>query len=290
MPYSFCHYLITRFNLRVSEWAITKNNEQLLSEEWMEHRLYLFENFCFPSVAAQTNTNFLWLIYIDTDTSDKHRLQLERLAATCSHVRFIMIDGMISFIPHLTDFISRTCHQPYLITSRVDNDDCLHKDYIGEIQKVFNRQSFSIVDIVKGYSLQIEPDVRLGKKEQVFNPFVSLIESNKNPKTIFTASHASWKEESRIIRINHKRLWMAIIHDKNKINRFDGYDDVKWSGISTEFSVSAEAKDMVKRRLLPYKEWLVTGLRNKSQTWFVLLGKNVKKALGIYKIESLFRR
>lgn len=254
MPSPFCHYLITRFNLRVSQWTTTKNNEELLSETWMEHRLYLFENFCFPSVAAQTNTNFIWLIYIDTNTSDNYKQRLEKLVASCSFVQLIMVDGMSSFMSHLTTLISQTCHQPYLITSRVDNDDCLHKEYISEIQKVFNVQSFSIVDITKVYTLQIEPDVRLGKKVQSFNPFVSLIEKNENSKTIFTDSHTSWKEENSIIRINYKRLWMAVIHDKNKINRFDGYDDVNWNEIAVEFSVSAEAKDMVQRRLLPYKD------------------------------------
>ena len=57
----FKHYLITRFNLRADNWDVTKNNEQLLTDEWMDNRMWLFENFCFPSVIGQTNQNFEWL-------------------------------------------------------------------------------------------------------------------------------------------------------------------------------------------------------------------------------------
>ena len=32
--------------------------------------------------------------------------------------------------------------EPYLITSRIDNDDCINKNFINEVQKVFNQQDF----------------------------------------------------------------------------------------------------------------------------------------------------
>ena len=98
----------------------------------------------------------------------------------------------------------------YLITSRIDNDDCIHKDFINEIQKQFNKQDFLAIDVLNGYTLQIEPNFIIGKKEHIFNPFISLIERNVNPKTVWHYVHNMWKKESRIIHLNENRLWLSI--------------------------------------------------------------------------------
>ncbi|WP_051227980.1 glycosyltransferase [Gillisia sp. JM1] len=58
----FQHYILTRFNLRAEDWTTTKNNEKVLTEEWLEERFDLFENYCFSSVRNQTNQNFKWLV------------------------------------------------------------------------------------------------------------------------------------------------------------------------------------------------------------------------------------
>ncbi|MBC8884563.1 hypothetical protein H9X57_17885 [Flavobacterium piscinae] len=51
-----------------------------------------------------------------------------------------------------------------MITSRIDNDDCIHKDFIDEIQRQFNYQDFLAIDNINGYTLQVEPQFILGKK------------------------------------------------------------------------------------------------------------------------------
>lgn len=60
------HLFIDRFNLKNANWCITKNNEAVLDEKWMEERMILFENYCLSSVVHQTNTNFKWLLFFDT--------------------------------------------------------------------------------------------------------------------------------------------------------------------------------------------------------------------------------
>ena len=54
----FHHLLVTRFNLRNPEWDVTKNNEKLLTEDWMQERMWFFENFYFPTFVTQTNQDF----------------------------------------------------------------------------------------------------------------------------------------------------------------------------------------------------------------------------------------
>lgn len=282
----FKHYLITRFNLKNPEWDVTKNNETLLTDEWMEDRMWLFENFCFPSVAAQTNKNFNWLLFFDTTTPEKYKKAITDLISSNTNIKAFYINGMPEFYPEIQKFISEDSKDvPYLITSRIDNDDCIHKNFINEVQHKFKSQDYMAVDVIKGYSLQVKPRFILGKKEHIFNPFISLIEKNESPKTVWFNDHTLWKKETRITQITNKRLWMSIIHEKNKVNEFDGYDNVKWANINKDFIVSEKINSLIEKELIPHKNWLFLSLKNRLYVKLVLLSKKVKKALGIYKIK-----
>jgi hypothetical protein len=283
----FDHYLMTRFNLRNPKWETTKNNETLLTEEWMDDRMQLFANYCFPSVAAQTCKNFKWLLYFDTTTPDKYRQQVEQLVSGHPNIEVFYIDGMPSFYPAIQKYIEKRSDKiPYLITSRIDNDDVIHRDFIATVQKAFKSQSYMLVDIIKGYSLQIKPTVMLGKKEHIFNPFLSLIEKNVNPQTVWFNDHNIWKKERRIHQIRNKRLWIAIIHEKNKVNNFNGYDNVSWESLRDDFVVSDESSRFIIENMVPHKEWLKLSIRNKIIVKYKVLSKSIKKALGIYKYKK----
>lgn len=282
----FDHYLITRFNLRNPEWEFTKNNETLLTDAWMEDRLWLFKSFCFPSVVAQTNKNFSWLIYFDVTTPEHYKNQINQLVESQPNIFVFYIDGMASFYPEIQKTISeKSKDKPYIITSRIDNDDTIHKDFINEVQKRFDSQEYRVIDIIKGYSLQIKPTVMLGKKEHIFNPFISLIEKNANPQTVWFNDHNIWKKETRITQITDRRLWIAIIHEKNKVNNFNGYDNVKWEKINPDFIVSDEISKMISENIIPHKKWLKLSLKNKIIVKYKVLSKSIKKALGIYKFK-----
>lgn len=283
---AFQHYLITRFNLRNPKWDVTKNNETLLTDEWMEHRMWLFGNFCFPSVAAQTNKDFTWLIYFDVTTPTKFQEEIAKMIEGQPNIRTFFIDGMPDFYPQIQKLIAEeTTDKPYLITSRIDNDDCIHKNFIGEVQNQFKSQDYQAIDVIKGYSLQIKPTIMLGKKEHIFNPFISLIEKNESPKTVWFSDHNMWKKETRITQIKDKRLWMSIIHEKNKVNEFDGYDDVKWIDIRNSFVLSGQMDSIIAQGVIPHKDWLYLSIKNRLYVKMVLFSKMLKKSLGIYKLK-----
>ena len=282
----FNHLLVTRFNLRNPEWDVTKNNEKLLTNDWMEERMWFFENFCFPTILAQTNQNFEWLLYFDISTPEKFKTRISDLIQNQLNFKVFYIDGMPQFYDELKKYISAIPNKkPYLITSRIDNDDSVHKDFINEIQLEFKQQDYLVLDIIKGYSLQIRPTVMLGKKEHIFNPFMSLIEKNDDPKTIWYYHHNMWKKETRIKQVNHKRLWIAVIHEKNKVNNFNGYDNVKWNKLKSDFVLSEEANVLIKNELLPHNKWLKLSLKNKIIVKYKVISKSFKKFFGVYKLK-----
>jgi len=283
----FNHYLITRFNLKNPKWDVTKNNESLLTDEWLEHRLWLFENFCFPSVAAQTNKNFTWLIYFDTTTPDSYKQKIAAIIGNQPNIRLLYIDGMPAFYPEIQKLIAtETVGKQYLITSRIDNDDCIRKNFIDVVQSKFTQQDYMAIDVIKGYSLQIKPVIMLGKKEHIFNPFISLIEKNENPKTVWANDHNHWKKETRITQVTNQRLWMSIIHEKNKVNEFDGYGNITWDDVRNDFIVAKATDATIARDLLPHKQWAYTSFKNELYVKWVLFNKMLKKALGIYRLKN----
>ena len=280
----FKHLLITRFNLKNPEWKqLTKNNESLLDDSWMNERLELFANYCFPSVVNQTNQNFEWLLYFDSTTSDTHKSKIGEIIGNKTNIKSFFIDGMPVFNESIIKYVEENISTEYLITSRIDNDDCIHKDFINEIQKHFNKQDFLAIDNIEGYTLQIEPNFILGKKEHIFNPFISLIEKNENPKTVWHYVHNMWKKEPRLIHVTEKRLWLSVIHGKNKVNEFDGYGNIKWNTLKNDFIVSDKISQKIENDQLPFSKWWFLSLRNFLYVKRVLFSKQLKKMLGVYK-------
>lgn len=252
----------------------------------MNERFWLFENFCLPSVTAQTNQNFDWLIYLDSTTEDIFKTRITKITASHKNIHIFFIDGMPEYYPNILDYISKNSKEnPYIITSRIDNDDCVSKYFIDEVQSKFNSQNYMAIDVIKGYSLEIKPNFRLGKKEHIFNPFISLIEKNENPKTVWMNEHQMWKKEDRIITIKNKRLWLSIIHQQNKVNEFDGYGNINWQQISNDFIVSETINQTIKENLIPERNWKFLSFKNRLYVKSVLFSKKLKKSLGIYKLK-----
>ncbi|MEL1241957.1 glycosyltransferase [Flavobacterium flavipallidum] len=282
----FDHYLITRFNLRNPKWDVTKNNESLLTDDWMEDRMWLFENFCFPSVTAQENQNFEWLLFFDITTNQKFKERITTLTNNYPNIKTFFIDGMPVFYDEIQKYIgTNSKEKTHLITSRIDNDDSISKYFIDEVQKQFSSQEYQAIDIINGYTLQVKPNFILGKKEHIFNPFISLIEKNTNPKTVWFSDHNMWKKETRITQITNKRLWLSIIHEKNKVNEFDGYGNIKWEELNNEFILSNQINQQLTNKLTPFREWWFLSLKNFLYVKMVLFSKVIKRKLGIYKIK-----
>jgi hypothetical protein len=275
----FQHFLITRFNLRKKSWNTTRNNSQVLTDEWMTNRLQLFENYCFASVKNQTNTNFTWFVFFDDETAEKYRVIIERLAQEFSLFIPIYIDGMDAFLPAIKGEISKQLIQPYLITSRLDNDDCLSEDYIENVQQQFTKQDFMAIDYIDGFTLQVEPEVKLGKRTHLHNPFISLIEKSDTFETVWSRErHGEWSKVKYLKTIRNQFLWMSIIHGENKANDFVGFGKVKWSDIE-KFHIDKVVLSELKSQQRPVSKWKIESIRNQLRTYWKVTFKLLKRRL-----------
>ncbi|HEY9220213.1 MAG TPA: glycosyltransferase [Lutibacter sp.] len=283
----FQHYILTRFNLRATDWTTTKNKEKVLTDEWLKERFDLFENFCFSSVKNQSNQNFKWLVFFDVNTPEFYKIKVEEFRKSYENFYPVFIDGMPNFLPEIIKNIKQMDNEKYIITSRLDNDDSLHEDYVKVIQSYFDKQNHLAIDLIDGYTLQIGDKIRLGFQKHLYNPFISLIEKKEDDfKTVwFRSRHGSWKYEKNIIRVKDKRLWMGIIHSKNKVNKFEGYGRVD-AEIINKFHISKMKADEILNGISKYNSWLVLSYFNKANSLFKVYFKDIKKAIGLYKNDT----
>ena len=278
----FNHYLITRFNLRNEDWKTSKNGSLVLTEEWLKNRFILFERFCIPSVQNQTNQHFTWLVFFDENTPQEYKQKITEYTRMLSNFIPVFINGMREFLPSIQKEIKKSSSE-YIITSRMDNDDSISKFYTEEIQKKFNRQNFLALDFSDGYTLQIKPQIKIGYRLQVYNPFITLIEKNDNPQSVWSKqTHGSWKKEKNVKRIQNKRVWMSVIHLENKKNQFVGFGKVDLKKLFDEFPISPDMQSA----LIQQKSkslFNLQSLRNKVTSNWRVFYKDVKKSAGLYK-------
>lgn len=278
----FKHFIITRFNLRQTGWDTNKNNKAVLTEEWHENRFQLFTNFCFSSVKSQTNKNFQWLVFFDTNTPAKYKSIIEALALEMKNFIPVFIDDMSDFLPSVRSYLSKY-KEDYIITSRLDNDDSISKFYVEEVQNRFNRQDFMAIDFVDGYTIQTQPDIKIGKRFDQYNPFITLIERNIDPKSVWFIRHSHWKREKNIQQVRGVRTWASVIHQENKVNEFFGYGNVNMDHFFEDFKMSDQQQKEISQNAIPYEKWKFQSLINLNASYWNFTFKNVKKNLGVYK-------
>ncbi|MBE7640353.1 hypothetical protein GUB10_08415 [Salegentibacter sp. BLCTC] len=279
----FQHYIVTRFNLRAKDWTTTKNNEEVLTDEWLEERFDLFENYCFASVKNQTNQNFKWLVFFDINTPEIYKQKVVDYKSDYENFVPVFIDGMKNFLPEIVKTISNLDSQEYIITSRLDNDDCIHQNYTDVVQSYFSKQEHQALDIIDGYTLETGKNTRLGALRKLNNPFISLIEKKDDFKTVwFRNRHGSWKYEKNLVRIKNQRLWLSIIHSKNKVNRFWGYGNINPEKIY-DFNISKTRTTEIFKSLVSFNSWRLLSFKNRVKLISKEVYKKIKAAIGLYR-------
>lgn len=277
----FKHFLVTRFNLRKSDWKTNKNNKAVLTDEWHRNRFKLFIDYCFPSVVSQTNTNFDWIVFFDTSTKEEFRKIVSKLAIEFPNFKPIYIDGMDLYLPSVKEYV-KNFNEDYIITTGIDNDDCISKHFIEEIQKRFDKQEFMALDFVDGYTIQTQSHIKIGKKLHPYNPFISLFERNVNPRTIRDRSHRNWKKEKNVLQVRDVKIWSSVIHAENKVNEFTGFGHVNVNEFFKSFVISKAQQKYIEEKAIDKSKWQFESMMNYLSSYWKFTSKNLKRSLGFY--------
>lgn len=219
------HFLITRFNIKNEGWWQDKNHKEVLNDAWLRTRIALFKDYCLPSVLEQTCKKFKWLIIFQNERSE----QIEKLLKSLEKHDFIeaiFVDGYKDFLLELPRTIQNKLapDSRWVITSRLDNDDAIEKDYICILRKFINFQHNCVVHFPYGLCLDLGRTNRLAQQFHPLNQFISLVEDlhEGELKTVYVNPHNKWQTQYNIHSIRKDNLWLQVTHSGNVMNEFGG--------------------------------------------------------------------
>lgn len=106
----------------------------IFDEIWLMYRFEIFKNTVFPSLFFQSNQNFEWYIFIDKNLTGLFKLKLEELSDKYINLKLIEVEDY-SYVSAEIETIISHIDAECLITSRIDDDDCLHTEAIQYIQE-----------------------------------------------------------------------------------------------------------------------------------------------------------
>jgi hypothetical protein len=208
----FRHFLLTRFNVRHDPWRADRAGRAVLTEEWLDHRFDLFERFCLPSVAAQTCRDFRWLVFFDPDTPPHARERVERCRSAFPFEAVFTTDSAL-----IDEVRARAGATGTLVTTRLDNDDSLHREALARVQARLPVRELSLVNFREGY---YAGPSRLVRVRHPCNMFISMLEpAGPEPfRTVWCREHGRLGELGPVHQIDDIPGWMARIHDRNLSN------------------------------------------------------------------------
>ena len=242
----FTHYLVTRFNVPVNNWNKDKSGIPTLDNQWMQHRLSLFTRYCLPTIAGQSEKNFTWIIYCSSDTLPHDLQRIEESVRLVPGTLVRRVSDPEQMLDDLRQEIS-SAPTSYIITSRVDNDDGLGKNYIKSIQEHFKEMDKLLLNPCGGILYDIHEKVMTQMKSSFKNHYTSLVEKKKsagNMLTVLGCAHDSPPEDLSIENIPGIN-WLKIIHERNLKSQLKGkpvlsFDHNLFAGLhKDEFPVSA---------------------------------------------------
>jgi hypothetical protein len=191
-----------------------------LETDWLTSRLALFEQYCLPSVIGQQDVEFRWLVFFDAATPEWFRAKISAFEPV---VRPVYVEG-----PASDEILRRRVIEtglvssPYLLTTRLDNDDAIAKDHLRLVQDAFCGQAREFITFPCG--LQLFRD-HLYRVNWPSNPFLSLIEAADDEQsitTVFCIAHDHLDEAGCVKQVRSSPQWLQVLHSANVGNELRG--------------------------------------------------------------------
>ena len=225
------HFLITLFNLAL--WPADKSNSPTRTEQWLDSRCRLFEQWCLPSVIAQKGASFRWLVMFDADSPASLRERIARWQRLCPALEpcFFTAAQVQGFagrsVDRQVDFILSAIKErldgseEWLLTTNLDNDDALASDALSRISETFTRKpALGVISLVNG--LQLFPSLGVAAKMSYpHNHFLTLCEPlgpGAMPLTVESMSHRRARKMFPVTDLKGAPGWIEVVHGCNISN------------------------------------------------------------------------
>ena len=139
----FQHFILTRFSYRADDASknvagpTRKINEDPLNADRLELRFRLFESTSLPSVKAQTDQQFKWIIIVDKALQPEFRSRLETLLEARPNFVIHAYDpaDRMDRLEWLERYIEPDKSPDYVLTTNLDDDDALPDNFVTSVHR-----------------------------------------------------------------------------------------------------------------------------------------------------------
>ncbi len=203
------HFIITRFNdyFPNHRWI---DPHLGIDEEWLEKRLRLLKEFTIPSIKAQTDRDFTWILKCHPKTPLWARRILDAEDFVVSYEEEIHNSINVQTSVSFAKIIRRLTKEKHIITTRLDSDDVISKDHIRLVKEGVQLNKFfdfgsGIVKINDEYFLHH----KLGTSQ-----FCSYMECLDTLLTVYHKIHIAIGDDE-CVKNQVDLGWMQNHHDSN---------------------------------------------------------------------------
>lgn len=215
-----CQVLLTRFNLATGG----RERDKRESGDWLRGRFDLFEQFCLPTIAAQNVSDFHWLIFFDLHTPGWAR---DRIARAQEIVPFAAIFTELFDSSGWGRCVRERIGPPRpgrcVVTSNLDNDDGVARDYLARIARVVRTAPAEPPYAINFRNGLVLSDGRLYAHTHDSSAFTNLVEADTDSlRTVNTISHMELARHVRVVQEVGSPAWLQVVHGGNVSNRVRG--------------------------------------------------------------------
>ena len=239
--------------------TIEERCDYLYAPEQLDMRFSCFETLTLPSIRAQSDPNFTFVILIGESLPLRAKDRLYSITAHVPQIIFIeRPSGPYRQVAQEVVNSVRDWKAPICAQFRLDDDDAVHVDFIAELRKAITHnkglfrygQRFAI-DFCSGYA--VIPG-RMGikaaaVKQKLWTPALSIVLKPKGERSILNYGHHRLHEFKPVLSLSHVNMFVRSFHGNNDslTNRkqpsfeYSSLDAVSRSYFMKNFNIDEEA-------------------------------------------------
>lgn len=206
--------ILTRFNLPSTGAESVVRSDAT----WLRDRVELFERYCLPSVTAQTDSRFTWLIYFDPASPAWLRRRIREHADAGFYAP--VFRETVSIDDLLGDISARVGRRSdELVTTNLDNDDGLANDFVARLRAQPKPNRTTAYFVTKGL---IKSTTGVYLRQDRHNAFPSVRAQWGTPATCWSDWHTRLGRRMPVVQIDGPPGWLQVVHGRNVSNRVRG--------------------------------------------------------------------
>jgi hypothetical protein len=210
------------------------------STEWLHYRLQLFERFCAPSVLAQSEQRFRWVLAVGMNTP---RWFIDRASAAARNATFVY-QTVPSLAPKWSLLLQPIIAEGCCITTRCDSDDMLHRRFMQRVRETAGYLTRDeVIDFPVGLQLRLPDYAQTTARMSRPSHFISLVERAGFKRGVFDFFHNDADRHYPIRIGSMAPSWVEIAHAANISNSLPDKD------VSSFITHHALAERMARGRL-----------------------------------------